>query len=105
MSHSLPPLPAPLESRLAAWPRAAPLAAIGDTIDERVLLGDAEFHMLRPAEPDRLLEHPAIVLAFAQDEYMPYWCDLWPASRMLAKTILQRQWDAGTPTLELGCGL
>jgi predicted nicotinamide N-methyase len=100
-----PPLPAPHEARLAAWPRATPLEAIGDTIDERVLLAENTFHMLRPAEPDRLLEHPAILAAFAHDEYMPYWCDLWPASRMLAKTILQRQWDAGKPTLELGCGL
>src|SRR5262249_25330125 len=39
------------------------------------------------------------------DEYMPYWADLWPASRMLAKAILHEPWKSGTDALEIGCGL
>src|SRR5262245_30352084 len=51
------------------------------------------------------MEHPAIVTAFAADEYMPYWADLWPVSRMLARAILREDWPAGTIALEVGCGL
>lgn len=36
---------------------------------------------------------------------MPYWADLWPAARMLAKAILREEWTPGTPALEVGCGL
>lgn len=61
--------------------------------------------MWRPAEPDRLLEHPSTLEAFSQDEYLPYWCDLWPASRMLAKAILAASWPPGSRALEVGCGL
>src|SRR5438477_572680 len=77
-----------LEAALAHGPRATPLQAIGPLIQDQVILSGKSFAMWRPAEPDRLLEHPATLEAFAHDEYMPYWCDLWPASRMLAKAIL-----------------
>jgi predicted nicotinamide N-methyase len=98
-------LPAEWEALLAQWERATPLEALGELTEELVVIGAQEFRMLRPAEPDRLLEHPAILTAFGQDEYMPYWCDLWPASRMLAKAVLQSAWSTGTRMLELGCGL
>ena len=116
-------LPAVHEASLASWSRATPLSALGPLIQEKVVLQvpappspqeaapgnpalvEHVFHMWRPAEPDRLLEHPATVAAFGQDEYMPYWCDLWPVSRMLSKAILSENWKPGTPALELGCGL
>jgi predicted nicotinamide N-methyase len=60
---------------------------------------------LRPAEPDLLLDNPAVMRAFEHDEYMPYWADLWPAARMLSKVILRESWPVGLETLELGCGL
>src|SRR5262249_200230 len=40
--------------------------------------------------------------------YLPYWADLWPASRMLAKAILREPWPRTDPpleALEIGCGL
>lgn len=93
------------EAVLGSWPRATPLQAIGPLVQEQVKIQDSTFAMWRPAEPDRLLEHPATVEAFGQDEYMPYWCDLWPVSRMLAKAILNATWKADTVALEVGCGL
>jgi predicted nicotinamide N-methyase len=56
---------------------------------------------------DRLLDHPAIQAAFGEDEYMPYWADLWPAARMLAKAVLREPWPTDRPleALEIGCGL
>src|SRR5207248_11330752 len=59
----------------------------------------------RPAESDTALDHPAVRAAFAADDYMPYWIDLWPAARMLAKWIMRQRWPAGLHALEVGCGL
>lgn len=62
------------------------------------------FHaaMLMPRAADELLDEEA----FARDERMPYWADLWPSARALAAWILN--WDGTTHNarvVELGCGL
>src|SRR5207302_3034144 len=82
-----------------------PLDALGPTVQEIVLVEGHEFVIAHPSESDRLLDHPYIHSAFAQDEYMPYWADLWPAARMLAKVILRETWVRGLEALEIGCGL
>ncbi len=87
------------------WLPQTPREAVGPVVQERVFLEGRTFLIERPAEPDRLLDHPAVHDAFARDEYMPYWADLWPAARMLAKAILREQWPPDTEALELGCGL
>jgi predicted nicotinamide N-methyase len=74
-------------------------------VREHVLIENREFLILRPGESEKLLDHPFVHSAFAEDEYMPYWTDLWPASRMLAKAILREPWTPGSDALELGCGL
>jgi predicted nicotinamide N-methyase len=74
-------------------------------VQEKVLLEGRMFVIERPGEPDKLLDNPAVIQAFERDEYMPYWADLWPAARMLAKAILREDWPAGMEALELGCGL
>ena len=84
---------------------ATPPDAIGPVVQEQVFLEGRTFVIKRPAEPDRLLDHPSVHEAFARDEYMPYWADLWPAARMLAKAILHEEWPRGLAALELGCGL
>jgi predicted nicotinamide N-methyase len=87
------------------WLPETPHEAVGPVIVDEVFLEGRTFRIQRPAEPDRLLDHPAVHQAFAKDEYMPYWADLWPAARMLAKAILREKWPAGLEALELGCGL
>src|SRR5262245_15336902 len=82
-----------------------PPDAIPGTIRERVILGPTTFLIDRPANSDDMLDHPAIRAAFERDEYMPYWADLWPSARMLAKAILAETWPAGLTALEVGCGL
>jgi len=91
-------------------PRTPP-DALGPPIREQVIIDDRTFVIDRPSDSDKLLNHPAIHAAFAADEYLPYWADLWPAARMLAKAILREPWtdhaarfDALT-ALEIGCGL
>jgi predicted nicotinamide N-methyase len=82
-----------------------PLEALGPVVREKVLIDDYEFLITRPGNSDDLLAHPAIRAAFAADEYMPYWVDLWPAARMLAKAIVREKWQPGLEALEVGCGL
>src|SRR5947209_7919187 len=82
-----------------------PVDALGPVVREKVFVEDQTFILTRPTDSDRLLDHPAIRSAFAADEYMPYWVDLWPAARMLAKVIARETWTPGQEALEIGCGL
>jgi predicted nicotinamide N-methyase len=84
---------------------ATPPEAIVEVVRERVILGVYTFLIDRPGGSDDLLKHPAVLAAFGTDEYLPYWADLWPAARMLAKAVLAEPWSAGLTALEVGCGL
>ena len=88
-----------------APPPEAMLDKLGPIVRERVIIESRTFLIDHPGEADRLVNLPAVHTAFAKDEYMPYWADLWPASRMLAKTILHEPWTPGAEALEIGCGL
>jgi predicted nicotinamide N-methyase len=82
-----------------------PLDAVREVVHETVIVEGRSFKMARPSDSDRLVDHPAIRAAFAADEYLPYWTDLWPAARMLAKAIMRERWPPGLEALEIGCGL
>jgi len=82
-----------------------PVDALGPLIREHVLIESRTIIIERPGESERLLDHPFVTEAFAKDEYLPYWADLWPAARMLAKAIIREPWTPGTEALEIGCGL
>jgi predicted nicotinamide N-methyase len=58
-----------------------------------------ELSLLRPREPEALLDEEA----FAQDEFMPYWAELWPAGLALARALPARL--DGVRIVELGAGL
>lgn len=81
-----------------------PMEAIARTFRERVLIDDRVFLIDRPGDSDRILDHPSLQAKLGT-EYMPYWVDLWPAARMLAKWIVRQTWPAGLHALEVGCGL
>ena len=78
---------------------------LGESVRERLIVEGRTYLIDRPAHSEQLIEHPAVRSAFAADEYLPYWADLWPAARMLGKAILRQLWTAGTEALEIGCGL
>jgi predicted nicotinamide N-methyase len=88
-----------------------PLASIPDRQVELVLIDRFRFQVERPADSYALLDDPVVREAHDRDEYMPYWADIWPASRMLAKAIGREDWSAypkagdKLEALELGCGL
>jgi predicted nicotinamide N-methyase len=56
--------------------------------------------MLMPAATDDLLDEAD----FARDERIPYWAELWPSARVLARRLLDAPLPRGR-VLELGCGL
>src|SRR5262245_4839017 len=79
--------------------------ALGPIIREKVRIDGQVFLIDRPDESDKTLDHPAVKAEFARDEYLPYWTELWPAARMLAKVVLRDTWPAQAEVLEVGCGL
>jgi predicted nicotinamide N-methyase len=82
-----------------------PVDALTEIIREEVFVDDRTFIISRPDESFGLLDHPYAKAAFNKDEYMPYWTDLWPAARMMAKIIARSKWPEGLTALEIGCGL
>ncbi len=84
---------------------AAILAKLGDLTREKVIVDSLTFQIVRPSRSDKLLDHPAVHEAFQRDEYMPYWAELWPAARMLAKALVHEPLPQSGIALELGCGL
>ena len=62
-----------------------PLDALGEVVRETVIVEHKTFIIDRPQESETTLDNPSVRSAFAIDEYLPYWADLWPAARMLAK--------------------
>jgi predicted nicotinamide N-methyase len=70
-----------------------------NTSSETLRVGDVELTLVRPSEPEALLDEEA----FADDEFMPYWAELWPAGLALAEALPDDL--AGVRVVELGCGL
>jgi predicted nicotinamide N-methyase len=73
---------------------------VHDLTEERVAIGDLVLTLARPAEPERLLDEDA----FGDDEFLPYWAELWPSGLALAQHISELELH-GQRVLELGCGL
>jgi len=82
-----------------------PRDAFGPMVKERVIVAGRAFVIHRPDQSKKIMNHPSVQASFYANEYLPYWTDLWPAARMLAKVILLEPWTPGTPALEIGCGL
>lgn len=65
------------------------------------LPGGADVVIARPRDPAALLDEERFA---AEDEFLPYWADLWPSARALARTLGARR-VGGMRVIELGCGL
>lgn len=71
-------------------------------------IGDRDYEILGPANYDELIDTPEVAARFAQDEYLPYWAEFWPAARVMAERILDWGPAVQMPratVLEIGCGL
>jgi predicted nicotinamide N-methyase len=71
-----------------------------DLVEEVIPLNGRDLRVLRPRDSEALLDEHA----FEQEEFLPYWAELWPSSLALAKALRGRALR-GARTLELGCGL
>jgi predicted nicotinamide N-methyase len=56
--------------------------------------------MMHPENTDALISEEDMV----RDDRLPYWADIWPSSRVLARALAGEN-GAGRTILELGCGL
>ena len=69
-------------------------------IEETVELAGRSLTLLRPPSADELIDEAA----FAVDEFLPYWAELWPSGVALAAHVGRRDLR-GRRVLELGAGL
>jgi predicted nicotinamide N-methyase len=79
---------------------AVMLGVVPETVEEIVVIAGRDLVIARPADAEALLDERA----FARDEFMPYWAELWPSARALARRVGARALR-GARVLELGCGL
>jgi predicted nicotinamide N-methyase len=70
-----------------------------DVREDNVRVGEVELSLLRPSSPEALLDEAA----FENDEFLPYWAELWPAASALAAALPADL--HGVRIVELGCGL
>ena len=68
------------------------------TYGESIVVAGVPLALLRPVAPEDLIDEDM----FDQDEFLPYWAELWPAARALADALPN---VAGMQVVELGCGL
>src|SRR5206468_3712111 len=77
------------------------LGRVHDLVEEIVPLASGrDLAVLRPRDSEALLDEHA----FEDEEFLPYWAELWPSGVALAKAIADRSLR-GARVLELGCGL
>jgi predicted nicotinamide N-methyase len=74
-------------------------------------VGGLTIQLLRPVEPDRLLDDPVVLDWNRRDDYMPYWAYLWPGAYLLADAVAREplpepiDGEIDHDALEIGCGL
>ncbi len=64
-----------------------------------------QIDVVGPANEEELLDRPDVQRRFEEDEYLPYWGQLWPAAVMLAEHVLADGPGRGRLAVEIGCGL
>src|SRR6478672_1964934 len=95
-----------LGSPLCAGPRPRrrarrPVRSSLNLVEEEVELGDGlRLEILRPPSAEELIDEAA----FDDEEFLPYWAELWPSGFALARHVGARDLR-GLRVLELGCGL
>jgi predicted nicotinamide N-methyase len=89
--------PASRPGRQSGRPVRRPLNLVEDEVD---LGGGRRLAILRPPSADELIDEEA----FDEEEFLPYWAELWPSGLALARHVAALELQ-GRRVLELGCGL
>jgi predicted nicotinamide N-methyase len=69
-------------------------------VEDVIAAGPLRLSILRPRDPDAMIDEAR----FDEDEFMPYWAQLWASGIALAAVVAARDLR-GRRVLELGCGL
>src|SRR5665213_1108787 len=69
-------------------------------VEETVELAGHALTLLRPASADELIDEEA----FDDEEFLPYWAELWPSGVALASAVSALELR-GSQVIELGAGL
>jgi predicted nicotinamide N-methyase len=69
-------------------------------VEETIDLAGCPVTLVRPASADELIDEEA----FDEDEFLPYWAELWPSGVALARAVAALDLR-GVRVLELGAGL
>lgn len=78
----------------------------GGWTSQDVVVERQTFRLLLPADPNEFLgDEETLASGPNDDDYVPYWPHLWPASIQMAEAILAGNWQGDTSALELGCGV
>ena len=79
----------------------------GPVVVSSLTIGGRAIRVVRPSDPDRLLDDPGVLAWNRRDDYMPYWAYLWPGAYLLAEAVARESWpeDREAEALEIGCGL
>jgi predicted nicotinamide N-methyase len=72
-----------------------------DLVQETIALHGDELEILRPRDSEDLIDERAFA---EEDEFLPYWAELWPSGVALARALDGRALR-GARVVELGCGL
>jgi predicted nicotinamide N-methyase len=76
-------------------------ALIGQLVEEEVELAPGlRLAILRPPSAEELIDEAA----FDEEEFLPYWAELWPSGLALARHVVSCE-PRGRRVVELGCGL
>jgi predicted nicotinamide N-methyase len=92
--------------RAAPGPRRRPGRSLRGALSEGLVEEEVELaaglrlSILRPPSAEELIDEAA----FDEDEFLPYWAELWPSGVALARHVATLEL-AGRRVLELGCGL
>ena len=76
------------------------LHPMDELVEHVVALPERELALLAPRDGEALLTEEA----FAHEEFLPYWAELWPSALALARIVARRPLT-GRRVIELGCGL
>jgi predicted nicotinamide N-methyase len=90
---------APARPRADGPPACPPRRARG--LIERLDIAGRTLAIERPPDAEALFDERAFA---EEDEFLPYWAELWPSSLALAEALHERP-PRGLRVLELGCGL
>ena len=71
-----------------------------EVVETIVQVGGRRLRIVHPPSADELIDERA----FEQEEFLPYWAELWPSSLALARTVSGLDVE-GLRVVELGCGL